>query len=55
MDKYGMFADTHDTPRVDSRFVAQFFEKEHKNVLRDVDALRKPESAFFSRIRSAQF
>lgn len=46
MDKYGMFADTHDTPRVDSRFVAQYFEKEHKNVLRDVDALRKPESGF---------
>ena len=46
MDKFGVFADTHDTPRVDSRFVAEFFEKEHKNVLRDVDALRQPDSGF---------
>ena len=35
-DNYGVFADTKDTARVDSIFVAQFFEKEHKNVLRDI-------------------
>lgn len=35
-DNYGVFADTNDTARVDSIFVAQFFEKEHKNVLRDI-------------------
>jgi len=46
MDDFGIFADTRDTPRVDSRFVAAFFEKEHKNVLRDVDALRQPDSGF---------
>ena len=29
MDDYGVFVDKHDTARVDSRYVAQFFEKEH--------------------------
>ena len=29
-DQYGVFADTKDTARVDSLFVAEFFEKEHK-------------------------
>lgn len=38
-DKYGVFADTKDTARVDSLYVAQFFEKEHKNVLRDIARL----------------
>lgn len=35
-DNYGVFADTHDTARVDSLYIAEFFEKEHKNVLRDI-------------------
>ena len=35
-DNYGVFADTNDIARVDSIFVAQCFEKEHKNVLRDI-------------------
>ena len=39
-DEYGIFADTHDTARVDSLFVAEFFEKEHKNVVRDIENLR---------------
>lgn len=38
-DSYGIFADNNDTARVDSRFVAQFFCKEHKNVLRDIENL----------------
>lgn len=38
-DTYGVFADNHDTARVDSRYVAQFFEKEHKNVIRDIREL----------------
>ena len=29
-DEYGIFADAHDTARVDSLFVAEFFEKNHK-------------------------
>jgi len=35
-DEYGIFADRKDTARVDSLFVAGFFEKEHKNILRDI-------------------
>lgn len=42
MDEYGMFADMKDTARVDSRLVAQMFEKEHKNVLRDIDMILSP-------------
>ena len=43
-DKYGVFADTCDTARVNSLYVAQFFEKEHKNVLRDIEKITKPNS-----------
>lgn len=39
MDDYGVFVDKHDTARVDSRYVAQFFEKQHKNVIRDIKEL----------------
>lgn len=35
-DTYGVFADNHDRARVDSRYVAQYFEKDHKNVLADI-------------------
>lgn len=35
-DEYGVFADTHDTARVDSLFVAEFFDKLHFHVLRDI-------------------
>lgn len=45
-DNYGVFADSHDTARVDSLYVAKFFEKEHKNVLRDIDAILAPNSGF---------
>lgn len=48
MDTYGMFADTHDMARVNSLFVAKFFEKEHKNVLRDIAELDCSEE--FSRL-----
>lgn len=43
-DSYGVFADNHDTARVDSLFVAQFFEKNHKEVLRDIRKILDPES-----------
>ena len=45
-DKYGIFADNHDTARVDSLFVADFFEKEHKTVLRNINAILSPDSGF---------
>ena len=35
-DEYGVFADTHDTARVNSLFVAKFFDKNHNDVLRDI-------------------
>ena len=43
-DNYGVFADTKDTARVDSISVAQFFEKEHKNVLADIRKILSPSS-----------
>lgn len=35
-DEIGMFVDNHDVALVDSRYVARYFEKEHKNVLADI-------------------
>lgn len=39
MDEYGMFVDNHDIARANSLLVAQIFEKDHKNVLRDIARL----------------
>lgn len=39
MDDYGIFVDKHDTARVDSRYVAELFEKHHAHVLRDIENL----------------
>jgi len=41
-DKYGVFADTNDTARVDSLFVAEFFEKRHDHVIRDIRRITDP-------------
>lgn len=38
-DEYGIFADVHDTARVDSLYVAECFEKEHNKVMRDIREL----------------
>ena len=38
-DNYGIFADSNDTARVDSLFVAKFFNKRHDTVLRDIKNL----------------
>nr|DAP35701.1 MAG TPA: regulatory protein [Caudoviricetes sp.] len=38
-DDYGVFVDGHDVALVDSRYVAQYFEKEHRSVLRDIREL----------------
>ncbi len=43
-DEYGIFVDSNGTARVDSLFVAEFFEKEHRIVLRDIRRLLTPES-----------
>jgi len=44
MDAYGVFADNHDTARANSLIVAQMFEKEHKNVVRDIEKITAPNS-----------
>lgn len=38
-DQFGVFVDNKDTARVDSLFVAKFFEKDHAHVLRDIENL----------------
>jgi Rha family phage regulatory protein len=43
-DQYGVFADTYDTARVDSLFVAEFFEKRHDHVIRDIRKITDPKS-----------
>ena len=43
-DEFGIFADSNDTAHVDSLFVAEFFEKNHKEVLRDIRKIISPES-----------
>lgn len=45
-DEYGIFVDINDTARVDSLFVADFFEKEHKTVLRNIASILSPDSGF---------
>ena len=51
-DDYGVFVDGHDVALVDSRYVAQYFEKEHKNVVRDIRELDCSEE--FSRLNFEQ-
>lgn len=54
-DKYGVFADTRDMARVDSLYVAQFFEKEHKNVLRDIEKITEPNSGLSEKFARLNF
>ena len=44
MDEYGVFADMKDTARVSSLYVAEVFEKNHKEVLRDIRRITAPDS-----------
>ena len=55
MDDYGIFADSHDTARVDSLFVAKTFEKEHKNVLRDIARITEPKSGLSEEFNRLNF
>ena len=54
-DEYGIFADAHDTARVDSLFVAEFFEKNHKEVLRDIRKIIDPTSGLSEEFRQRNF
>lgn len=46
MDEHGMFADYNDTALVDSRFVADAFEKGHREVLRSIDQILSEDSGY---------
>lgn len=39
MDDYGIFGDSRDTARANSLMVAKMFEKDHRKVTRDIEAL----------------
>ncbi|MCD8089275.1 MAG: Rha family transcriptional regulator [Clostridiales bacterium] len=54
-DEYGVFADGKETARADSLFVAKFFEKEHKNVLRDIESLIDPKSGLSEEFNRLNF
>ncbi|MGN0619953.1 MAG: Rha family transcriptional regulator [Ruminiclostridium sp.] len=43
-DELGVYADARDTARVDSRYVAEYFEKRHDHVLRDISKITAPKS-----------
>lgn len=55
MDEYGVFADSQDVARVDSRFVAEAFEKNHRDVLRSIRALTDAESGLSAEFRLRNF
>ena len=46
MDDYGIFASTNDIALVDSRFVAEAFEKNHRDVLRSIDQILSEDSGY---------
>lgn len=54
-DDYGVFVDGHDVALVDSRYVAQYFEKEHKHVLRDIKKITEPKSGLSEDFRRLNF
>ncbi|MEA4972349.1 MAG: Rha family transcriptional regulator [Candidatus Metalachnospira sp.] len=54
-DKYGVFADTNDTARVDSLFVAEYFEKEHFHVLRDIAKITDSKSGLSKEFTASNF
>lgn len=54
-DQYGIFADTKDTARVDSLYVAKSFEKEHFHVLRDIAKIIEPSSGLSEEFRLSNY
>lgn len=55
MDKYGVFANSHDTVLVNSRYVADYFEKRHDHVLRDIEKITTPNSGLSEEFIKANF
>lgn len=54
-DEYGIFADAKDIARVDSLFVAEFFEKEHFHVLRDIAKITDTKSGLSEEFTASNF
>ena len=54
-DEYGIFADNHDTARVDSLFVADYFEKSHNHVVRDIEKILSPQSGLSEEFNVSNF
>lgn len=54
-DEYGIFADAHDTARVDSLFVADYFEKSHNHVVRDIEKILSPQSGLSAEFNESNF
>lgn len=54
-DNYGVFADTNDTARVDSLYIAEFFEKEHFHVLRDIVKITDSKSGLSEQFTASNF
>ena len=55
MDEHGMFADHNDTALVDSRFVADAFEKGHREVLRSIDQILSDDSGYSAEFNRCNF
>ncbi|WP_270351589.1 Rha family transcriptional regulator [Ligilactobacillus ruminis] len=55
MNSYGLFADTDETARVDSRFIAQTFNKRHRDVLRDIRNLLDPNNGLSANFSQRNF
>lgn len=55
MDDYGIFADIHDIARANSLIVSQMFEKDHKNVLRDIERITDPSSGLSEEFNRLNF
>lgn len=54
-DDYGVFVDGHDVALVDSRYVAQYFEKRHDHVIRDIGRITAPKSGLSEDFRRLNF
>ena len=54
-NEYGLFADKKDIARVDSLYVAEFFEKNHKEVLRDIRNIVAPNSGLSKEFTERNF
>ena len=55
MNDYGVFASTKYEAMVDSRFVAEVFEKQHKHVLRDIAKVTEPKSGLSEKFVKENF